>query len=193
MVEIQLPRDPTFLLEIWIEYGLGIFIVFLRFCIRVRTVGFRGFQGDDYLTIVVFALYTMDQILVDVIYRTGTILEIPPDVANQLSDSQITRFIHGSKCELAAWYSYTALIWVLKASMLFLYNRLCFGLWQKKWVKWLAVTCAITYITVFLTITFGCWPYASTVYYFYDIYDAHLAAVFQTTGGSILPHLDTAV
>ncbi|GAB1207233.1 hypothetical protein APSETT445_005946 [Aspergillus pseudonomiae] len=28
----------------------------------------------------------------------------------------------GSKAELAAWYSYTALIWVMKAKMLFLYS-----------------------------------------------------------------------
>jgi hypothetical protein len=36
-----------------------------------------------------------------------------------LSSSQITRFVRGSKCELAAWYSYTGLIWALKGSMLF--------------------------------------------------------------------------
>ncbi len=156
MVEIQLPTDPTFIPEIWIEYGIGVCVIFLRSCIRIRTAGFRGFQGDDYLTILVWtglsrqnhhfplliaqkvvALYTMDQTLVHFVCTwcsfapanpvsclqaqdmTGTILEIPPDVANKLSPSQAATFIHGSKCELAAWYSYTGLIWVLKASMLF--------------------------------------------------------------------------
>jgi hypothetical protein len=68
-------------------------------------------------------------------------------------------------------------------------NRLCFGLWQEKLVKWLAIACTVTYIAVFLTITFGCWPYASIVYHFHDICVAHLAAAFQTTGGSTLHHL----
>jgi hypothetical protein len=68
-------------------------------------------------------------------------------------------------------------------------NRLCFGLWQEKLVKWLAIACTVTYIAVFLTITFGCWPYASIVYHFHDICEAHLAAAFQTTGGSTLHHL----
>lgn len=53
MVEIHLSRDPTFIPEIWIEYGIGVCVIFLRSFIRIRTVGFREFQGDDYLTILV--------------------------------------------------------------------------------------------------------------------------------------------
>jgi hypothetical protein len=56
-------------------------------------------------------------------------------------------------------------------------------------VKWLAIACTVTYIAVFATITFGCWPYVSTVYHFHDICEAHWAAAFQTTGGSTLHHL----
>ena len=68
-------------------------------------------------------------------------------------------------------------------------NRLCFGLWQQKLAKWLAIICAVTYIAVFLTVTFGCWPYVSTIYHFCHICEAHLPVAFQTTGGSTLPHL----
>jgi hypothetical protein len=53
MVEFHLPSEPTFIPEIWIEYGIGVCVIFLRSFIRIRTVGFREFQGDDYLTVLV--------------------------------------------------------------------------------------------------------------------------------------------
>lgn len=42
--------------------------------------------------------------------------------------------------------------------MLFFFNRLTFGLRQQLLVKWLAVVVGITYVAVFLTITFSCFP-----------------------------------
>jgi hypothetical protein len=42
--------------------------------------------------------------------------------------------------------------------MLFFFNRLTFGLRQQQLVKWLAVACGVTYVAVFLTITFACFP-----------------------------------
>lgn len=56
------------------------------------------------------------------------------------------------------WYTYTALIWGLKACMLFFLNRLTFGLNSQTVVKALAVVCAVTYLVVFLTITVSCHP-----------------------------------
>ncbi|OGE48928.1 hypothetical protein PENARI_c025G01736 [Penicillium arizonense] len=108
----------------------------------------------------------MDQTLVHFIYKTGTILEIPPDVANQLSPSQAATFVHGAKCELAAWYSELSYISATHRKLVIdrVYsNRIFYGLWQARLVKWLAIACTVTYIAVFLTITFGCWPYAPTV------------------------------
>ena len=42
--------------------------------------------------------------------------------------------------------------------MLFFFNRLTFGLRQQQLVKWLAIACGVTYVAVFLTITFACFP-----------------------------------
>ena len=55
-------------------------------------------------------------------------------------------------------FTYTALVWGLKAQMLFFYNRLTFGLSQQLFVKIMGVVVAVTYIAVFLTIIFGCYP-----------------------------------
>lgn len=84
-------------------------------------------------------------------------------------------FDFGSKEQLAAWYSYTALIWSMKGTMLFFFHRLTWvlllvcgsyvgtdrcriGLWQHKYIKSLGVVCAVSYLAVFLTLTFGCFP-----------------------------------
>jgi hypothetical protein len=40
-------------LQSW--YGIGVFFIFLRYAVRLRTVGIRGFHGDDYLNIPVGA------------------------------------------------------------------------------------------------------------------------------------------
>jgi hypothetical protein len=53
MLNFVLPTDATFLPEQWTEYGIGVFIIFLRYFVRIRTVGFRGFQGDDYMSVLV--------------------------------------------------------------------------------------------------------------------------------------------
>lgn len=55
-------------------------------------------------------------------------------------------------------YTYTGLIWALKAMMLFFFNRLTFGLNQQRLVKIFAVICGVSYVAVFLTISCGCFP-----------------------------------
>jgi hypothetical protein len=39
-------RDPEFLPEEWTLYGIGVAVILLRFTVRIKTVGFKGFQGD---------------------------------------------------------------------------------------------------------------------------------------------------
>ncbi|KAF5858998.1 hypothetical protein ETB97_003489 [Aspergillus alliaceus] len=127
MADLGFYSDKSFLPEQWAEFGFGVLIIFVRMGVRIRTVGLRGFQGDDYFAFL-------------------------------LTPEQYSSVVAGSKAELAAWYSYTALIWVMKAKMLFLYKRLTLGLWQSRVIKWLAILCGITYLAVFLTVTFGCFP-----------------------------------
>lgn len=42
----------------------------------------------------------------------------------ELTSDEIATFVYGSKEQLAAWYSYTALIWAMKGTMLFFFDRL---------------------------------------------------------------------
>ncbi|KAH8672650.1 hypothetical protein BGZ60DRAFT_282835 [Tricladium varicosporioides] len=152
-------RDPEFLQEAWALYGIGAVVLLLRFATRIKTVGFKGFQGDDYMSILVLALFTMDAATVHIIYYAGTNVEAAAlQLTRTLTPEEIAQFEFGSKEQLAAWYSYTALIWAMKGTMLFFFDRLTIGLWQHRYVKWLSVGCILSYIAVVLTLTFGCFP-----------------------------------
>ncbi|KAE8355641.1 hypothetical protein BDV28DRAFT_145965 [Aspergillus coremiiformis] len=158
MADLGFYSDQSFLPEQWTEFGLGVLIIFVRMAVRIRTVGVRGFQGDDYFAFLAIALLAMDGVTVHLSYVLGTSLDVPITLLDSLTPAQFSSVVAGSKAELVAWYSYTALIWVMKAKMLFLYKRLTLGLWQARAIKWLAMFCALAYTAVFLTVTFGCHP-----------------------------------
>jgi len=50
-------------------------VLLTRFATRMKTVGFKGFQGDDYMSILVLALFTVDAATVQIIYYSGTNVE----------------------------------------------------------------------------------------------------------------------
>ncbi|KAI0019298.1 hypothetical protein F4780DRAFT_793384 [Xylariomycetidae sp. FL0641] len=152
--------DPTFLREVWGLYGVGVSILFLRFAVRLKTVGLRGMQGDDLFALLTLAMYTMDAATVHIIYYTATNVEATAyALTHDLSRSEIAQFEFGSKEQLTAWYSYTALIWCLKGTMLCFFKRMANGLKEAKVINYLCVACALCYIAVVCTVTFGCWPY----------------------------------
>ncbi|KAH8664126.1 hypothetical protein BX600DRAFT_512191 [Xylariales sp. PMI_506] len=152
-------NDPSFLDEIWALYGIGATILLLRFAVRIKMVGIKGFQGDDFFSILVLLLYTIDAATVHVVYYHGTNVEASVLLATQtLSDEVLADYTLGSKVELVAWYSYTALIWALKGTMLCFFQRITTGLWQHRLVRWLMYACVVSYVAVFITVTFGCFP-----------------------------------
>ncbi|CEF76740.1 unnamed protein product [Fusarium graminearum] len=52
-----MPASP-FQTEAWIEYGLGTLILLLRYFARWKTVGFKGYQGDDYFALASLIFWT---------------------------------------------------------------------------------------------------------------------------------------
>ncbi|KXT07693.1 hypothetical protein AC578_10247 [Pseudocercospora eumusae] len=158
MGSTQVYHDPSFLREVWVLFGIGVGIVLARFAVRLRTVGWRNFAGDDYLSIAVLACYTADAIAVTITYLEGSNVDYTAAQIGRLTDDQVGRVVYGSKMELFAWYTYVTLIWSLKACMLFFFNRLTFGLSQQIFVKVLGVACAVTYLAVLLTISLSCRP-----------------------------------
>ncbi|TVY63196.1 hypothetical protein Focb16_v015178 [Fusarium oxysporum f. sp. cubense] len=173
----QIEDRPSFIIESWTLYVFGTLILFSRFAVRFKTVGWRGLQGDDFFSVLVLIFYAVDAFTVHLIYYLGTNIEAGVAAKiHTLTKDDIHEYETGSKLELAAWYAYTALIWSLKGTMLCFFSRMTIGTWHNMFVKTVSVLCAVSYLAVFLTvsnlsvefgfegradcvqITFGCFP-----------------------------------
>ncbi|EGU83007.1 hypothetical protein FOXB_06560 [Fusarium oxysporum f. sp. conglutinans Fo5176] len=155
----QIEDRPSFIIESWTLYVFGTLILFSRFAVRFKTVGWRGLQGDDFFSVLVLIFYAVDAFTVHLIYYLGTNIEAGVAAkTHTLTKDEINEYETGSKLELAAWYAYTALIWSLKGTMLCFFSRTTIGTWHNMFVKTVSVLCAVSYLAVFLTITFGCFP-----------------------------------
>lgn len=45
--------------EAWTEYGIGVIILLLRLFARLKVVGIRNWQGDDYFSVVALIFWTV--------------------------------------------------------------------------------------------------------------------------------------
>ncbi|KAJ4212886.1 hypothetical protein NW760_015259 [Fusarium oxysporum] len=48
-----LERDPLYIKELWGWGAAGAVVMLLRFTVRLRIVGYKGFQGDDFFMIMI--------------------------------------------------------------------------------------------------------------------------------------------
>lgn len=115
--------DPTYLLESWILYGIGVLALLLRWAVRIRTVGFEGFQGDDYLAIVVLACFTSDAVAVKQIQHHGSNVDFTEAEMQAMTAHERSLVSYGSKLQFLCWYTYPTLMWALKGCMLFFVSR----------------------------------------------------------------------
>jgi len=95
-------------------FAVGATVLIVRFLVRLRTVGLRNFQGDDYIALLVLICYTGDALTVSYSYWLGTNSDFTPEQLAKFDDEQLRRITIGSRLELTAWYSYTLLLWALK-------------------------------------------------------------------------------
>ncbi|KAH8171196.1 hypothetical protein LIA77_09977 [Sarocladium implicatum] len=151
--------QPEFLHEVWALYAVGVALLVTRFVVRLQTVGFRGLQLDDLFSFLVLLFYTGDAVTVHLIYFLGTNVEAAfVQLTRELTASELSDYTLGSKLQITAWYTYTALLWCLKGTMLAFFARMTIGTWHKRMVNYISIICAASYVAVFLTLTFGCFP-----------------------------------
>lgn len=48
-----------FQVEGWVEWSLGVAILLLRLYARWKAVGFKGWKGDDYFSMIALVLWTV--------------------------------------------------------------------------------------------------------------------------------------
>ena len=103
MLSTQKYHDDTYLAESWILYGIGVFVILLRWLVRIRTVGISNFQGDDYLTFVVLACYTSDAVAVKHIQHHGSNVDWTKEEMMAMTDQERGWIAYGSKLQFLCW------------------------------------------------------------------------------------------
>lgn len=95
--------DPAFLKEVWGLFGVGCGIMVIRFIVRTRAVGVRGYEGDDWMAIVVLLCYACDAVTVELCYKWGTNVDFTVEQLERFTQQQLNRVELGSKMQLLAW------------------------------------------------------------------------------------------
>lgn len=102
MGSTQVYHDQEFLKEVWGLFGVGCCVLVLRFIVRLRTVGIRNFQGDDYISMLVLLCYTADAVTVTLTYLNGSNVDYTPEALTKLSKQENDQVIFGSRMQLFA-------------------------------------------------------------------------------------------
>lgn len=115
----------------------------------------RKLQVEDWFMLVVFCMYTVLIVFLNICADVSTNLIDPADVEN-LSPQDIKDRIYGSKCVLVVESAMCFVQWGTKACLLALYFRLTQNLRQAIIVKTAAVYCFTTYV-VMISLYYGYW------------------------------------
>ncbi|QUC15877.1 uncharacterized protein UV8b_00118 [Ustilaginoidea virens] len=174
-------RHNVTMTEIWVEYSIGLAILLCRIICRCLSVGSK-WDGDDYCSVAAVFLWTVSKkkqnsmawildrlansspakamvTLVSYIARkTASIATRGHRLNTRMTDDEENIIVVSRKCVLVLWCGYVLLIWLLKACMLFLYQRLTLNLKQERLVKITAWICAVAFIAAIAVVLGHCSP-----------------------------------
>ncbi|TQW00983.1 hypothetical protein V2A60_002011 [Cordyceps javanica] len=147
-----------FQLEAWIEFAIGIVILFSRIAYRTKLVG-RNWAGDDYFAVAAVCFLTGETAMLHVIGQWGSIVGMTDEKALKLSEQEKATIVKGAKADIAGWCLYITLIWCLKACMLFFYRRLTLDTFQKRLVLVAGVAWICSYAATIGVVLLRCLPF----------------------------------
>lgn len=143
--------------EAGIWYGACWLVVITRLISRrLHRGSWKRLQLDDYLIMVAMATDTVLMICMDKVVQTNSNLIAPGDDVSRFSQTEIDNRIFGSKLVLVIEQMQILTIWLVKACLLIMYNRMTHVLPQHKIVIVTAVYVAITFV-VMEVLYFGVW------------------------------------
>ncbi|KAI2643214.1 hypothetical protein GGS21DRAFT_536713 [Xylaria nigripes] len=162
-----------FVTEDFTLFSIGFLVTLTRTFARVKQVGFKGLQGDDYLAWISMIFYAAETGLA---YSVGA---VAMGLANNgMTDEQRRTLdpnsqeyhtrVTGCKIQLSGWSTYSALLWTLKASLLVFYIRLTAGLGRTylRRIYFGFILLGSTYLAATLNLFLGCRPF----YRYWQIY-----------------------
>ncbi|KAF4961228.1 hypothetical protein FGADI_465 [Fusarium gaditjirri] len=123
----------SFTAEAFTLLSIGILAIGLRTFARIRQVGVRNFEADDYLMLIAIIPYTIETTLA---YTVGakfhglTNSGMADEERKALSpDSEEYGLrVDGSKIQIAGWVTYATTLWIIKSALCAFYFRLTAGL-----------------------------------------------------------------
>ncbi|KAK4207973.1 hypothetical protein QBC37DRAFT_297600 [Rhypophila decipiens] len=150
-------------IEAFVLMAVGIVFVVLRIFARIKLVGFKKLQADDYLMVLAGAVYVASTALA---YLTAVAWEglanhgLTQEQRRSLDPkSQEYRYrVNGSKGHLAGWQAYVFCLWAIKTAWFVFYQRLLGILLSRRRVCCGYFVLAATYMAVVLTLLLSCHP-----------------------------------
>ncbi|KAF2404940.1 hypothetical protein EJ06DRAFT_552412 [Trichodelitschia bisporula] len=152
-----------FHVESWIWYASGVFIVACRILARTLNFGsIKKLKIDDWLMLLALACYTTLIVVINEVYSTKSNLIAPGEDVNAFSPEERAERMRGSKLVLVVEQMQCVTIWMLKACLLFLYNRLTLNLPANLAVKLLSVYVLATFVIMeILYLAVWCRPFSA--------------------------------
>ncbi|KAJ6191432.1 hypothetical protein N7519_001453 [Penicillium mononematosum] len=144
--------------ETWALYAVGILGAALRWLARIRRLGIRNLQVDDYLMLFAVLWYTILCVALNQVASGGGSNLMTEEDRKSLTDKIIGERVRGSKWVFVSEHSFILCVWSLKACMLVIYARITEGLKQKRWINYLAIYVAVGFVVTELSLFLLCRP-----------------------------------
>ncbi|KAF4435203.1 Kinesin-like protein [Fusarium austroafricanum] len=149
------------IIEMWIEYGIGVLVLILRIFARLQRIKYTKFTKwapDDYFAFVALILWTFEVSMCQIIADKGSITGLTNEIASKLTPAEAKSHETGAKWLFAAWYVYVSMVWTLKAMMLGILFRVTKSLPEERLVKWASVFVFVCYLITLGVVSGHCWP-----------------------------------
>ncbi|KAK0118573.1 hypothetical protein ONS95_007459 [Cadophora gregata] len=151
--------SPTdFARETWSLYGVGLFLVVLRYIARIRRFGIKNLQFDDYMMFNGIIWYTIMCVAFNRVMSGGGSNFMTEEETLALTPESIKDRIVGSKWVFVTEHSMLLAIWSMKACMLHLYASITEGLPQRKYVNYVAVYTVASFVGCEIALFTACTP-----------------------------------
>ncbi|CEI63268.1 hypothetical protein FVEN_g194 [Fusarium venenatum] len=155
----------SFVAEAFTLLAIGILIILLRTYARVRQVGLRNLEVDDYLMLLVIVPYTIETALAHTVgakFRGLTNSGMTDEEREALSPNseEYELRVGGSKIQLCGWIIYCSVLWLIKTAMCAFYFRLTAGLQGYKVRIYVGFgLIGLTYFVIICCVLFSCRPF----------------------------------
>ncbi|EKJ76017.1 hypothetical protein FPSE_03789 [Fusarium pseudograminearum CS3096] len=150
------------LIEIWILYAMGILIIAARVFCRTKLVGYKNYDWDDYLVVLVGFFWTAAVIFGRIFIHDASgrhTSDLDFEQRKNMDRKEYEKWAYGSQMFFVSLILNVVILWTLKFNMLCLYKRVVRGLCTERFVKPLMAQVLVSFTVIILTLALTCRPF----------------------------------